>query len=119
MATAAPLADHLRIGMGRSALALALGAGGDVPAGLVALAPVLPLLEGEGAAPFLPEVGRALGLLHLWAGDPEAAFRWLAAEAASTDGGSPAYLGVRAMPPLATALRRLVCGMLAWSVRIT
>ncbi len=107
VATAAPLADHLRIGMGRSALALALGAAGDVPAGLAALAPVLPLLEGEGAAPFLPEVGRALGLLHLWAGDPEAAFRWLSAEAASTDGGSPTYLAVRAMPPLATALRRV------------
>ena len=107
VATAAPLADHLRIGMGRSALALALGAAGDVPAGLAALAPVLPLLEGEGAAPFLPEVGRALGLLHLWAGDPEAAVRWLSAEAASTDGGSPTYLAVRAMPPLATALRRV------------
>jgi ATP/maltotriose-dependent transcriptional regulator MalT len=105
VATAAPLADHLRTGMGRSALALALGAAGDVPAGLAALAPVLPLLEGEGAAPFLPEVGRALGLLHLWAGDAEAAVRWLSAEAGSTDGGLPTYLAVRAMPPLATALR--------------
>ena len=51
------------------------GAAGDVEAGLAALAPVLPLLHGEGAPPFLPEVGRALGLLHLWAGDAEAAFR--------------------------------------------
>jgi len=104
-ATAAPLADHLRTGMARSALALALGVAGDVPAGLAALAPVLPLLEGEGAAPFLPEVGRALGLLHLWEGDAEAAVRWLSAEAGSTDGGLPTYLAVRAMPPLAEALR--------------
>ena len=105
VATAAPLADHLRIGMGRSALALALGTEGDVAGGLAALAPVLPLVEGAGAAPFLPEVGRALGLLHLWAGDAEAAVRWLSAEAGSTDGGLPTYLAVRAMPPLAAALR--------------
>ena len=101
VATAAPLADHLRIGMGRSALALALGAGGDVAGGLAALAPVLPLMEGA----FLPEVGRALGLLHLWAGDADAAVRWLSAEAGSTDGGLPTYLAVRAMAPLAAALR--------------
>ena len=105
IATAAPLADHLRIGMGRSALALALGTGGDVEGGLAALAPVLPLVTGDGAAPFLPEVGRALGLLHLWAGDAPAAVRRLSAEAGSTDGGSPTYLAVRAMPPLAAALR--------------
>jgi predicted ATPase/DNA-binding CsgD family transcriptional regulator len=105
IAVAAPLADHLRIGMARSALALALGAAGDVPAGLAALEPVLPLLRGEGAAPFLPEVGRALGLLCLWAGDADEAERWLAAEAASTDGGLPTYLAVRALPPLAAAQR--------------
>ena len=106
VATAAPLADHLRIGMGRSALAVALGTAGDIEGGMAALAPVMPLLQGEGAPPFLPEVGRALGLLHLWAGDCDAAIRWLSAEAASTDGGLPTYLAVRAMPPLATALRR-------------
>jgi DNA-binding CsgD family transcriptional regulator len=78
---------------------------GDVEAGLAALDPVLPLVEGEGAPPFLPEVGRALGLLHLWAGDAEAAVRWLSAEAGSTDGGLPTYLAIRAMSPLAMALR--------------
>ena len=107
MAIAAPLADHLRIGMGRSALALALGTAGDVPAGLDALEPILPLVTGTGAAPFLPEVGRALGMLHLWAGDPERAVGRLAAEAASTDGGRPTHLAVRALPPLAAAQREL------------
>ena len=106
IATAAPLADHLRIGMGRSALALALGAAGDVPAGLAALQPVLPLITGAGAAPFLPEVGRALGMLHLWAGDAEQAVGRLSAEAASTDGGRPTYLAVRALPVLAAAQRQ-------------
>ena len=105
MATAAPLADHLRIGMGRSALALALGAGGDVPGGLAALAPVLPLVAGADT-PFLPEVDRALGTLHLWAGDAEEALGWLTAEARSTDGGLPTYLAVRALPALAAAQRQ-------------
>ena len=105
IATAAPLADHLRIGMGRSALALALGAGGDVPAGLAALEPVLPLVAGADT-PFLPEVDRALGTLHLWAGDAERALGWLAAEARSTDGGRPTYLAVRALPALAAAQRQ-------------
>jgi DNA-binding CsgD family transcriptional regulator len=105
VAAAAPLADHLRIGMGRSALALALGSAGDVDGGWAALAPVLPLVEATEGAPFLPEVGRALGLLSLWAGEFDAAVRWLSAEAASTDGGLPTYLAVRAMPPLAAALR--------------
>ena len=93
--------------MGRSALALALGTAGDVRAGLAALEPILPLVTGTGAAPFLPEVGRALGLLHLWAGDAERAAGRLSAEAASTDGGRPTYLAVRALPPLAAAQRRL------------
>ena len=105
VAAAAPLADHLRIGMGRSALALALGSAGDLDGGWAALAPVLPLVEASEGAPFLPEVGRALGLLSLWAGEFDAAVRWLSAEAASTDGGLPTYLAVRAMPPLAAALR--------------
>ena len=78
-----------------------------MPAGLEALEPILPLVTGTGAAPFLPEVGRALGMLYLWAGDPERAVGRLAAEAASTDGGRPTYLAVRALPPLAAAQREL------------
>ena len=103
IAIAAPLADHLRIGMGRSALALALGAGGDVEAGLAALAPVAPLVEDGGH--FLPDVNRALGLLHLWAGDAERAVARLTAEAASTDRGEPTFHAVRALPALAAAQR--------------
>jgi predicted ATPase/DNA-binding CsgD family transcriptional regulator len=103
IATAAPLHDHLRIGMGRSALALAHGAAGDVGAGLAALDPLLPLVDD--AAVFLPDVARALGTLHLWAGDAERAVRRLAAEAASSDGGQPTFLAVRALPALAAAQR--------------
>ena len=101
VATAAPLADHLRIGMGRAALALALGAAGDVEAGVAALAPVRALADDV----FLPEVNRALGVLHLWAGEPEAAIARLAVEARSSDGGRPTYLAVRALPALAAAQR--------------
>ena len=99
IATAAPLADHLRIGMGRAALALALGAAGDVEGGVAALAPVRALADDV----FLPEVNRALGVLHLWAGEPDAAIARLAVEARSTDGGRPTYLAVRALPALAAA----------------
>lgn len=106
VAIAAPLADHLRIGIGRSALALARGASGDVDAGLATLDPLLPLLTAADGAPFVPEVARALGTLHGWGGDGEQALRWLAVEAGSTDGGTPTYLALRAMPALAAAQRR-------------
>ena len=101
IATAAPLADHLRIGMGRAALALALGAAGDVEGGAAALAPVRALADDV----FLPEVNRALGVLHLCAGEPDAAIARLGVEARSTDGGRPTYLAVRALPALAAAQR--------------
>jgi predicted ATPase/DNA-binding CsgD family transcriptional regulator len=103
LATAAPLADHLRIAMGRAALALALGAGGDIDGGFAALAPVRALADDV----FLPEVNRALGLLHLWAGQPDRAIVRLAAEAGSTDRGRPTYLAIRALPALASAQRSL------------
>jgi predicted ATPase/DNA-binding CsgD family transcriptional regulator len=101
VATAAPLADHLRIGMGRAALALALGATGDVDGGFAALAPVRALADDV----FLPEVNRALGVLHLRAGDAGAAIGRLAVEAGSTDGGRPTYLAIRALPAMAEAQR--------------
>ncbi|WP_320670052.1 helix-turn-helix transcriptional regulator [Patulibacter defluvii] len=105
VALAAPLADHIRSGIARAALALAHGSAGDVDGGLDALAPLVLLLEGDGA-PFVPEVARALGLLHGAAGDDERALRWLRVEADSTDGGAPTYLALRALPALAAAERR-------------
>lgn len=107
VAVATPLADHLRIGIARSALALALGSGGELEAGLAALGPIVRLIPDGDATPFVPEVGRALGLLRLWAGDPASALRWLSAEAASSDGGRPTFLAVRALPALAAAQREL------------
>lgn len=101
-AAAAPLADHLRIGMGRAALALARGAAGDIDGGFAALAPVRALADDV----FLPEVNRALGLLHLWAGDARSAIDRLRVEAGSTDGGRPTYLAIRALAPLAAAQRQ-------------
>jgi predicted ATPase/DNA-binding CsgD family transcriptional regulator len=114
IATAAQLADHLRIGMGRSALGLALGTGGDVAAGLAVLEPVRPLVADPSGKRFLPEVNRALGLLHLWAGEPQEAIRWLTAEASSTDGGQPTYLALRTLPALASAQRQAGEPEAAW-----
>ena len=97
IATAAPLADHLRIGMGRSALALALGAGGDVPAGLAALAPVLPLVAGADTRRSCPRSGARSGRCTCGRATPRQALGWLAAEAA-LDRRRPADLPRRPRP---------------------
>lgn len=103
IATAAPLADHLRVGMGRAALALARGAAGDINGGFSALASVRALADDV----FLPDVNRALGLLHLWDGDARSAIKRLEAEAGQTDSGRATYLAIRALAPLAAARQQV------------
>ena len=107
LAIAEPLADHLRVGMARSALALVHGAEGDPDAGLRVLAPLLALVESRGGEVFVSGMGRVLGLLHLARGDALAAVRWLEPESRSSDRGAPTYLAAQALPPLAAALREL------------
>jgi predicted ATPase/DNA-binding CsgD family transcriptional regulator len=102
---AEPLGDYHRVGTARSTLALVLGAGGDVGAGLRVMEPVLRLLERADA--FVPGMARVLGTLHLWRGDLEDAVRWLERESRSTDRGADTYLAAQALPPLGAALRLL------------
>ena len=109
VAAATPLADHLRVGMARCALATVLAAGGAVEQADEALAPVVRLVEsaGDPGEVWVPGLARALGLLELRRGDPAAARDWLLREAASTDRGRPTYLAALALAPLAAAQRRL------------
>jgi DNA-binding CsgD family transcriptional regulator len=50
-------------------------------------------------------MARAMGALHLWRGEPEAAATWFEREARSTDRGSETWLAAQAMPGLGAALR--------------
>lgn len=106
VAAATPLADHLRVGMARCALATVLGARGEDA--LPTLDPVVRLIESAGdAGVWVPGLARALGLLELRRDEPAAARDWLLREAASTDRGRPTYLAALALGPLAAAQRRL------------
>jgi predicted ATPase/DNA-binding NarL/FixJ family response regulator len=102
---AEPLGDYHRVGSTRSVLALVLGAGGQVDAGLEVMAPVLRLVEGAENDVFVPGMARTMGALELWRGRPEAAARWFEREARSTDGGAETWIAAQAMPGLAAALR--------------
>ena len=107
VAIAAPLGDYLRVGSTRAVLALVHGTAGDPEAGLAVMEPVLRLVESAGGDVFVPGMGRALGLLHLWRGDAGEAVRWLEPEARSTDRDAATYIAALALPPLGAALRRL------------
>ena len=107
VAIAAPLGDYLRVGSTRAVLALVHGTAGDPEAGLAVMEPVLRLVESAGGDVFVPGMGRALGLLHLWRGDAGEAVRWLEPEAGSTDRDAATYIAALALPPLGAALRGL------------
>jgi predicted ATPase/DNA-binding CsgD family transcriptional regulator len=101
---AEPLGDYLRVGGTRSALAIVHGLAGDVDGGLRLLRPVARLVEEAGTDVFVPGMARAMGLLHLWRDDPEAAASWFGREARSTDGGAETWLVAQSLPGLGAAL---------------
>jgi predicted ATPase/DNA-binding CsgD family transcriptional regulator len=102
---AEPLGDYHRVGSTRSVLALVLGLGGQVDAGLEVMRPVLRLVEGAENDVFVPGMARTMGSLELGRGRPEAAARWFEREARSTDGGAETWIAAQAMPGLGAALR--------------
>jgi DNA-binding CsgD family transcriptional regulator len=52
-------------------------------------------------------MGRVLGTLHLWRGEPADAVSWLERDARATDRGADTYVAALALPALGAALRRL------------
>jgi len=101
---AEPLGDYLRVGGTRSTLAIVRGLAGDVDGGLRLLRPVARLVEDAGTDVFVPGMARAMGLLHLWRDDPEAAAGWFGREARSTDRGAETWLVAESLPGLGAAL---------------
>ncbi|WP_084959446.1 helix-turn-helix transcriptional regulator [Thermoactinospora rubra] len=79
---ATPLADHHRVGMARSVLALVHGLRGEPAAAHEVLDPVVRLVDAAPAAPFVPGLALAAGRIHLWKGEPRPALRRLYGEAA-------------------------------------
>jgi DNA-binding CsgD family transcriptional regulator len=84
-----------------------LGLSGDVDGGMRLLRPVLRLVEDAGTDVFVPGMARAMGLLQLWRDDPEAAARWFAMAARSTDQGAVTWLVAQSLPGLGAALLAL------------
>jgi predicted ATPase/DNA-binding CsgD family transcriptional regulator len=101
---AEPLGDYLRVGSTRSTLAIVHGLAGDVDGGLRLLRPVARLVDEAGTDVFVPGMARAMGLLHLWRDDPEAAASWFGREARSTDRGAETWLVAQSLPGLGAAL---------------
>jgi predicted ATPase/DNA-binding NarL/FixJ family response regulator len=101
---AEPLGDYLRVGGARGALAIVHGLAGDVDGGLRLLRPVARLVDEAGTDVFVPGMARAMGLLHLWRDDPEAAASWFGREARSTDRGAETWLVAQSLPGLGAAL---------------
>jgi predicted ATPase/DNA-binding CsgD family transcriptional regulator len=101
---AEPLGDYLRVGGTRSTLAIVHGLAGDVDGGLRLMRPVVRLVEDAGTDVFVPGMARAMGLLHLWREDPEAAASWFGREAGATDHGTETWLVAQSLPGLGAAL---------------
>ncbi len=104
---AEPLRDYLRVGSTRSVLALVYAFAGDTDGGFEIMQPVLRLVEDAAQDVFVPEMARAMGMLHLRRGEPTEAARWLEPEVCSTDRGTPTWQAAEAMPLLGAALALL------------
>jgi len=80
LAMARPLGDYHRVGAAASVLATVLAAAGHYDEGFMVLDPVVRFVEGADVVPFVPGLNRAIGELHLRAGRPGEAIRWLRRE---------------------------------------
>jgi predicted ATPase/DNA-binding CsgD family transcriptional regulator len=80
LAMARPLGDYHRVGAAASVLATALAVAGSYDEGFAVLEPVVRFVEGADVLPFVPGLDRAMGELHLRAGRPDEAIRWLRRE---------------------------------------
>jgi predicted ATPase/DNA-binding CsgD family transcriptional regulator len=105
---ARPLGDYYAVGLATCHLALVKGFAGDIDGGLSLMEPVVRSVEGADHTVFIPRMGSVLGILHLWAGDPDAALEWFDRDVRTMDPVSPDNLVVaRSLPGLVAALRHL------------
>ncbi|MGP4022065.1 helix-turn-helix transcriptional regulator [Actinomadura sp. 3N407] len=106
LAIVEPLGDYFAVGTNLSQAALARGMAGDIPGGLRLLVPVIRMVD---QAPDAHIVGYmvTIGLLHLWAGDLDDAWRWLDRGTRSLTPEGVDWMAARCMAGLAGVLRRL------------
>jgi len=105
---ARPLGDYFTAGLSTCHLAFVRGVAGDIDGGLRLMQPVVRSVEGADHTVFIPRMGSVLGMLHLWAGDPEGALAWFDRDARTADPVSPDNLIVaRSLPGLVAALRHI------------
>ena len=105
---ARPLGDYYAVGLSTCHLAFVRGVAGDIDGGLRLMQPVVRSVEGADHTVFIPRMGSVLGMLHLWAGDPEAALAWFDLDVRTADPVSLDNLIVaRSLPGLVAALRHL------------
>ncbi|HET6662780.1 MAG TPA: NB-ARC domain-containing protein, partial [Acidimicrobiales bacterium] len=82
---ARPLGDYYAVGLSTCHLAFVRGVAGDIEGGLRLMQPVVRSVEGADHTVFIPRMGSVLGMLHLWAGDPEAALAWFDLDVRTAD----------------------------------
>jgi predicted ATPase/DNA-binding CsgD family transcriptional regulator len=105
---AKPLGDYFTIGLTTFNLAWVLGLGGDVDEGTRLMEPVVRSIESAGPdVKLLPWLALIPGKLHLWSGDFAAAVQSLELATQFAEPVTDNWVTVRALPGLASALRRL------------
>jgi predicted ATPase/DNA-binding NarL/FixJ family response regulator len=103
--TARPLADYHRVGSAAAVVATVESYAGRFDEARTALAPIIRLVEGADAPPFIPGLARAGGYLHLWTGQPEQAIAWFRRESDWIEGGGEVDLTPQTLTGLAAAFR--------------
>jgi predicted ATPase/class 3 adenylate cyclase/DNA-binding CsgD family transcriptional regulator len=103
---AEPLGDYFTVGHTRSNLAWVKSVAGELDAGRRLLEPVASSIQDAGLVD-VAWLALALGSLHLFGGDLDGAVEWLERGTSFADPTTENWVVARALPRLASALRRL------------
>jgi predicted ATPase/DNA-binding CsgD family transcriptional regulator len=105
---AEPLGDYFTIGLTTFNLAWVKGLAGDIDAGRRLIEPVVRSIEDAGPdVELVPWLALIPGKLQLWDGDFGGAVEWLERATHFAEPFTDNWITVRALPSLASALRRL------------
>src|SRR5215207_3554700 len=104
---AGPLGDYFSVGLATSHLGFVRGLAGDVEGALRLMERIVRAIEGAEYDVFVPRMATVLCALHLWSGDAEAAVAWARREVLDDGPMAQSRVVARALPLLASALRRL------------
>jgi predicted ATPase/DNA-binding CsgD family transcriptional regulator/class 3 adenylate cyclase len=105
---AEPLGDYFTIGLTTYNLAWVKGLRGEIDAGRRLMEPIVTSIEHAGPdVELLPWLSLGPGKLHLWSGDYAGAVRWFERATQFAAPMTDNWVAVRALPGLASALRRL------------